>query len=226
MMTGPEAKRAPPELAVILAAGLGTRLHSKTNAPKPLTKVLGLTLAERIVCTLRAVEIRRFVVTLGHEAQTVRAHFADIAQRRGVTIEFVEAKNWKLGNGASALAAKDGTGAAPFFLVMSDHLFDPGIARALIGDAPAPSEICLAVDRDRDATFDPNDVTRVRTANGRITRIDKSLQEWDAADTGVMLCTAGLFDGLERAAADGRHGLSDGLRELAREGRARTVDVT
>ncbi len=225
-MTGPESERTAPEVAVILAAGLGTRLPSKAKTPKPLTMVLGLTLAERIVCTLRAVDIRRFIVTLGHETATVRAHFADIARRRGVTIEFVEAKNWKLGNGASALAAKDHTGAAPFFLVMSDHLFDPGIARALIGDAPAPSETCLAVDRDRDAIFDPSDVTRVRTVNGHITRIDKSLQEWDAADTGVMLCTAGLFDGLERAAADGRHGLSDGLRELAREGRVRTVDVT
>jgi CDP-L-myo-inositol myo-inositolphosphotransferase len=41
-----------------------------------------------------------------------------------------------------------------------------------------------------------------------------------------MLCTSGLFEGLERAAAHDNHGLSDGLGELAGEGRARTVDVT
>ena len=46
------------------------------------------------------------------------------------------------------------------------------------------------------------------------------------ATVGVMLCTSGLYEGLERAAARNEHGLSDGLRELAGEGRASTVDVT
>ena len=219
-------RTAAPELALILAAGRGTRLSSRSGIPKPLTKLLGLTLAERVVHILRAANISRFIVALGHEAETVKAHFSDIAQRRGVTIEFVEARDWELGNGASTLAAKGHTGDAPFFLVMTDHLFDPAIASALASDAPAAGEMCLAVDCDKAGIFDLDDVTRVQTANGRITEIDKSLREWDAADTGVMLCTAGLFEGLERAAAKDRHGLSDGLGELAREGRARTVDVT
>ncbi len=45
---------AVPEVALILAAGRGSRLDSRRNIPKPLTKVLGLTLAERVVHTLRA----------------------------------------------------------------------------------------------------------------------------------------------------------------------------
>jgi CDP-L-myo-inositol myo-inositolphosphotransferase len=225
-VTEVDDRTAAPEVALILAAGRGSRLNSRSNIPKPLTKVLGLTLAERVVHTLRAANISRFIVALGHEAETIKAHFSDIAQRRGVTIEFVEARDWELGNGASTLAAKGRTGDAPFFLVMTDHLFDPAIALALASDAPASGEMCLAVDRDKAGIFDLDDVTRVQTANGRITGIDKSLREWDAVDTGVMLCTTGLFEGLERAAAKDRHGLSDGLRELAREGRARTVDVT
>jgi CDP-L-myo-inositol myo-inositolphosphotransferase len=84
----------------------------------------------------------------------------------------------------------------------------------------------LAVDRDKDGIFDLDDVTRVKIDDGRITAIEKTLDDWDAGDTGVMFCTTGLFDGLERAAARNAHGLSDGLRELARKGRARTVDVT
>ncbi|MCH7694150.1 MAG: CDP-alcohol phosphatidyltransferase family protein [Proteobacteria bacterium] len=217
---------ATPEMALILAAGLGSRLRPQTKTPKPLTRVLGLTLAERVVCTLLDAGIRRFLVTLGHEAETVRAHFSDIAGRRGVTIDFIDAEDWERGNGASALAAKGRTGDAPFFLVMIDHLFDPGIARALADDPPAPGEMCLAVDRDKDAIFDLDDVTRVKIDDGRIQEIDKTLDDWDAGDTGVMLCTSGLFEGLERAAARNKHGLSDGLRELAGEGRARTVDVT
>ena len=156
----------------------------------------------------------------------IESHFSDIAQRREVTIDFIEADGWERGNGASALAAKDHIGDAPFFLVMIDHLFDPGIALALIDDPPVPGAMCLAVDRDKDAIFDLDDVTRVKIDDGRIQEIEKTLDDWDAGDTGVMLCTSGLFEGLERAAARNEHGLSDGLRELAGEGRARTVDVT
>lgn len=221
------AQTVSPEVAVVLAAGLGSRLHGRSKAPKPLTKVLGLTLAERVICTLsEAANIQRFVVTLGFEAETVRAHFADVARRRGVSVEFTEAQDWPLGNGASALSAKSRTGDTPFLLVMTDHLFSPGMVQALVRHAPAPGELCLAVDGDKARIFDIEDTTRVRTADGRIQDIGKDLQAWDASDTGVMLCTPGLFEGLERAAAMGAHGLSDGLRELAREGRARTVDVT
>ncbi len=219
-------RTAAPEMALILAAGLGSRLRPHTKTPKPLTRVLGLTLAERVVCTLIDAGICRILVTLGHEAETVRAHFSEIAKRRGVTIDFVEAKDWERGNGASALAAKGRTGEAPFFLVMVDHLFDPGIARALADDPPAPGEMRLAVDCGKDGIFDLDDVTRVKIDGGRIQEIDKTLDDWDAGDTGVMLCTSGLFEGLERAAARNTHGLSDGLRELAGDGRASTVDVT
>ncbi len=225
-MAGVDGQTAAPEVAVILAAGLGSRLNPKTDVPKPLTMVLGLTLAERVVCALRAANVRRLIVTLGHEAEAVRAHFTAIARRRGVSIDFIEAEGWEQGNGASALAAKGRTGDAPFFLVMTDHLFDPQIALALANDAPAPGEMCLAVDRDKADIFDLDDVTRVRIDDGLIKEIEKTLGDWDAGDTGVMLCTAGLFEGLEQAAARNKHGLSDGLRELAGEGRAKTVDVT
>jgi len=225
-MNNTDLSNVTPEMALILAAGLGSRLQPQTKTPKPLTRVLGLTLAERVVCTLLDTGIRRFLVTLGHEAEKVKGHFSDIARRRGVTIDFIEAEGWERGNGASAFAAKGCTGEVPFFLVMIDHLFDPGIARALADDPPAPGEMRLAVDRDKDAIFDLDDVTRVKIDHGLIKEIDKTLDDWDASDTGVMLCTSGLFEGLERAAASNKHGLSDGLRELASEGRAGTVDVT
>ena len=225
-MNTPDLTGATPEMALILAAGLGSRLRPQTKVCKPLTMVLGLTLAERVVCTLLDAGIRRFIVTLGYEAEAIRGHFLDIARRREVSIDFAHVKDWERGNGASALAAKDLTGAVSFFLVMIDHLFDPRIARALANDPPAPGEMCLAVDRDKDGIFDLDDVTRVKVDDGRIAAIEKNLSDWDAGDTGVMLCTPGLYEGLTRAAARHRHGLSDGLRELSEEGRARTVDVT
>ena len=225
-MKSTDLENAAPEVALILAAGLGSRFRPQTRTPKPLIKVLGLSLAERVVCTLLATGVRQFLVVLGHEARTVRAHFSSIARRRGVTIDFIEAEGWERGNGVSALAAKEHIGDAPFFLVMSDHVFDSEIARALADDPPAVGEMHLAVDRDKNAIFDLDDVTRVKIGNRRIKAIEKNLDDWDAGDTGVMLCTSGLFEGLEWAAARGKQGLSDGLRELADKGRAKVVDVT
>ncbi len=63
-MKDPDLADKTPELALILAAGLGSRLRPQTKTPKPLTRVLGLTLAERVVCTLLDAGIRRFLVTL------------------------------------------------------------------------------------------------------------------------------------------------------------------
>jgi CDP-L-myo-inositol myo-inositolphosphotransferase len=67
---------------------------------------------------------------------------------------------------------------------------------------------------------------KVSLADDRIVRIGKDLRSWSAVDVGVLYCTRDLFDALERAAARGRHGLSDGIRELARQGRVRATDVT
>ena len=216
-----------PKLAVILAAGSGSRLYSTANTPKPLIKVLGLSLAERVICTLsKAVNIQHFIVVLGFEAELVKAHFTDIARRRSVTIEFLEATDWQRGNGASALAAQEHTGTAPFFLVMCDHLFDPAIPQALVQNPPISGSVCLAVDHDKTGIFDLDDVTRVQIKDNRIKMIDKNLPQWDAGDTGVFLCTTALFEGLEKAAEVNKFGLSDALHELAQEGRAGTVDVT
>lgn len=215
------------ERAVILAAGTGSRLYSTANTPKPLIKVLGLSLAERVICTLyRAVNIEHFIVVLGFEAEIVKAHFVEIARHRNVTVEFQQAADWQQGNGSSALAAKTHTGAAPFFLVMCDHLFDTTIPQALAQNPPDSGGVCLAVDYDKSSIFDLDDVTRVQITDNHIKMIDKDLPQWDAGDTGIFLCTTALFEGLEKAAKVNKHGLSDALRELAQEGRAVTVDVS
>ncbi len=49
-MNDTDLANAAPEVALILATGLGSRLRPQTKTPKPLTSVLGLTLAERVVC--------------------------------------------------------------------------------------------------------------------------------------------------------------------------------
>ncbi len=214
-------------LAVVLAAGEGSRLQKIRNGtPKPALKLLGLSLAERTITTCLAAGIQRFLVVLGHDADQVRAHYRQIASRRHFDIEFVIAQDWKLGNGASALAAAEKLGDAPFLLTMSDHLIAPSLIEKILRAHPERGEICLAVDRDMAGVFDLEDVTKVATLDGHIVRIGKSLEEWDAADTGVFFCSDALFSALARAHEQEKHSLTDGVRDLAEAAKVNAVDVT
>ncbi len=224
-VTMTDARPARPELAVILAAGAGTRLSSQT--PKPMTVLLGLSLAERTLTTFSEdLGIRRFLVVLGHDAHRVREHFQEIARRRDIEIVYVEAADWRLGNGASALAIRGHIEDDIFFLAMVDHVFDCEIGRRLCQATHPVGGIALAVDRDKQGIYDLDDATRVSLDGSKIVAIGKELESWDAVDTGIFLCTSGLFEGLERACAQGAHGLSAGITELSRAGRADAVDVT
>jgi len=213
--------------ALVLAAGYGSRLFPNASLPKPLAPVAGMTMAEWVVRTLKqGVGAERFVVSLGHEADMVKAHFESVARRNNIAVEFVTADNWEAGNGASALAAQDAIGDEPFVLTMCDHLYDASLPARLVDSDLPKGGMRLAIDTAKTEIFDLDDVTKVALDGEKITAIHKSLDEWDAADTGVMYCSSGLFEALEAAAKDGESGLSDGLRRLSADGKALTTDVT
>lgn len=221
----PQSDSAPT--ALILAAGKGSRLLPSTSLPKALAPVAGRTLAERVVQNLRdGAGVSRFVVALGYEADTVKSHFQSVAKHMNVTVEFCSSPDWEKGNGASALGAADVIGDQPFILSMCDHIYDPTLPGALAKAELPQDGMLLAVDRNIMDMHDVDDVMKVKLDDTSIKAISKTLSDWDVADTGVMYCTSALFDGLRAAAADGQHGLADGLRVLAGKGRAMTVDVT
>ncbi len=214
-------------LVVILAAGEGSRLAGHQDGdPKPVLRLLGLSLAERTITSFIATGTERFLVVLGCYADRVRTHYQEIAARRQCKVGFVTADDWKLGNGASLLAAADHVGSDAFLLTMSDHLIPPSLIDVILRTCPQQGGICLAVDRDKAGIFDVDDVTKVVLSDGRVVRIGKNLERWDAADTGVFFCTTALFDALKQVRTQERHSLSDGVSELAAAGRVRAVDVT
>src|SRR6185436_3839321 len=98
--------------------------------------------------------------------------------------------------------------------------------RALIEAPPAP--LILAVDRDLGGPLiDLDDATRVETAGDRIRRIGKTLEVYDAIDTGLFRATPALAEAIRAAVAAGGAGsLSEGVQLLADQGRAAIVDVT
>ena len=139
------ALSSAPKLAVILAAGRGERLRANgPSTPKPLRRIYGVSLGERVMrALLGAAPIEKFVISIGYEAERVQTHFEEIAARLNVAVEFVCSENWSLGNGASALAAEDATGEESFLLTMSDHLFASDLVARLIARLPSPW--CLSV---------------------------------------------------------------------------------
>lgn len=216
-----------PLECVILAAGEGRRLQGRGGAPpKPLLPVVGLSLAEHCVCRFLAAGVRRFVVVLGYEQERVRSHFEAIGRRRGCVILFVVAEQWRQGNGASALSAREAVGEGPFLLTMVDHLLSSPMIEAVLASPLAGDEIALAVDGCKERIFDPADLTKVRHRDGRVSAIGKELAEWDAGDTDLFYCTGAIFSALERARDRGAHALTDGVRECIEAGAVRAVDVS
>ncbi len=219
-------ERCSAPLAVILAAGNGCRLQNGSNViPKPLISVRGLSLAERSIARLREVGVDRFVVVLGANADSVRAHFESVAKRRSCAIDFIVAKNWELGNGCSAAAAESLVGHESFLLTMVDHLLSRELVLKLLSQPPPPGGVALAVDHNKSHIFDEADLTKVRIEDEHIVVIGKGLKTWDAGDTGLFYCTSELFRGLSRARLRGRFSLTDGVRECLPRG-VRAIDVT
>lgn len=210
--------------AVILAAGLGSRLVEGREYPKPLQPVAGVPLLVRILETLQGRGITEAVIVTGHLAETLRAGIA-AASSLTLTITYVHnAAYATTKNGVSLLAARahvDGD----VLLSMADHLFAPAIVDRL--RALPEGHCALAVDFDVAGCFDLDDATKVKVEDGRIAAIGKELADYDAIDTGVFRIGKELLDELARlAAATGDCSLSEGGAALLARGRFFACDVT
>jgi 1L-myo-inositol 1-phosphate cytidylyltransferase len=210
---------------LILAAGLGTRLREVSES-KPLTPIAGVPLIEHVVHRAAVAGASRFVVVTGHEANQVERFLSELSERVKLPIVFARAQDWRKPNGYSVLAGSaliDGD----YLLSMSDHLFDPAIARALAAGDP-PEDLVLAVDsKVSGELIDLDDATKVAVSpDGTIDRIGKNLEDYNAIDTGVFRAGPGLAQAIRTEIESGGVGsLSAGVQRLARAGRARAMDV-
>lgn len=220
------ARIAPPvTTAVILAAGEGSRLRQRPDAPpKPLTLLSGRTLLQRAIGAVTDAGVRDVLVVAGYGADELIPHLEGVASSLGVSARAIYNPAWRLGNGASALAAASHVN-GPFLLTMCDHVFEPGLLQRLCAAADGRSPITLATDGDLDAIVDLNEATKVSIENGRIVAIGKQLTDFDAVDTGAFVCRPPFFDALREARAAGDHTVTGAVLRLVATGRARAVAV-
>ena len=111
-----------PGTAMIMAAGLGTRMMPLTaTCPKPLIEVAGMTLLDHVLDQLRAAGIGRIVVNVHYLAEQVEMHLTRHAVDFAVTISDERALLRDTGGGL--IQALPSISDDPFFCINADNWF-------------------------------------------------------------------------------------------------------
>jgi choline kinase len=208
--------------AIILAAGRGERLVNGKPYPKPLELVNGVPLIVRVLRSLKLSGVDDVTVVVGHLGDVLIAALGEYSL--DLELRFVENDEVHKPNGTSLLKAKDWV-TGPTFLLMSDHLWSPELLQHVRRFPLGHDEVVLGVDFKISDCFDIDDATKVALRGDRVARIGKELQRYDALDTGLFRITPAVIDALEQVNGPNGCSLSQGMFELARHGRMRTVDV-
>ena len=206
--------------ALILATGDWGRLGNLTkNKPKPLIKLLGLSLIERVILTAKQAGIKEFVIVVGCLGGKIKAKLGT-GDRYGVEINYIENNDCQKENGISVLKAK-GSLNENFVLLMSDRIFDDRILKKLV-DYDIRSSVILAVDRKEPSPGD----TKVLEKRGKIVNIGKDIGESNCIDTGIFLCSPRIFSHIEEAVKEGKTELAYGIATAAKHRDAQIFDIT
>ncbi len=139
--------------AIMLAAGRGTRLSNNDDGfrPKSLLRFGGMTLLQRHIEILRALEIEELTLVVGYRADDILAEVETIGAE-----DFVQPlynPDFMHGSLVSLWTARDALTEGGTVLVMdADVLYDPALIRRLVLTGHAS---CLLMDRDLEPGEEP-----------------------------------------------------------------------
>jgi N-acetyl-alpha-D-muramate 1-phosphate uridylyltransferase len=114
-----------PKSAIVLAAGLGTRMRPYNgHVPKPLVQIGGKSLIDYSLDRLAGAGVERAIVNVHHLADALERH---LAPRRSPHIVISDERDKLLGTGGGIAKALPQLGPTPFFLVNSDTVWLDGV---------------------------------------------------------------------------------------------------
>lgn len=178
-------RAAPPPLdgvaAIVLAAGLGTRMRSRL--PKPLHPIAGRAMIHHICDLLSRVGVSDIVVVASAEDGAVAQAVEDRAR--------IAVQSEALGTGHAALAARAQVGEAAHVLILNSDLplLSTRTLREFTGRHLAGDAVLTFLTAYLD---DPTGYGRVVRRNGRLAAIVEET-ETDAATRGEPEVNAGLY---------------------------------
>ncbi len=114
-----------PTSAMVLAAGLGTRMRPHNGQiPKPLVQMRGKSLIDYSLDRLADAGVERAVVNVHYLADSIESH---LAGRKRPQIIISDERGSLLGTGGGIAKALPQLGGEPFFLVNSDTVWLDGV---------------------------------------------------------------------------------------------------
>ena len=156
-----------PHTAMLLAAGLGTRMRPLTDTvPKPLVELAGRPMLHRLLDVLCDAGVERAVVNVHHLAGQVEAA---LAGRDDIEITISDETEQLLETGGALAKARPLLGDGPVFILNTDALWAPGDTgplEALAGafDPARMDECLLLANTDRCLGYHgPGDFHRAET---------------------------------------------------------------
>jgi MurNAc alpha-1-phosphate uridylyltransferase len=121
----PRPEAVVPEVAMVMAAGLGKRMRPLTaTRPKPLVEVAGRPLIDHVLDRLRAAGVTRVVVNVHYLADLIEAHLARAAQ--GLEFVISDERAMLMETGGGLVQAHGLLGERPFFVTNADNLWVDG----------------------------------------------------------------------------------------------------
>ena len=153
-MSGP---RTGPKTAMVMAAGLGTRMRPLTNErPKALIQVRGKALIDYILDPLAAAGVERVVVNVHAFADQLEAH---LAQRSDMEVLISDERARLLETGGGVKKARPLLGEAPIWVCNGDYVWahasrPPLDVLAQAWDPAAMDALLIVIPKERTLGFD------------------------------------------------------------------------
>ena len=172
-------------IAIILAAGMGTRLMPLTkDIPKPLLKINEVTLLERMIRNCIDANISKFILVVGYNKDKVIDLCPEIAEKYEIEIETIANEKYDITNTSVStyLASKyveDSNLEEDFILINGDNVIEPEIISRLADSNNTGMIIDNFKELDEESfklIIDDGSYNEDKTiANGKINSIGKGL---------------------------------------------------
>ncbi len=130
MSLRPRPEARVPEVAMVMAAGLGKRMRPLTaTRPKPLVDLAGKPLIDHVLDRLRAAGVKKAVVNVHYLPDALEAHLKSV---QGIETVVSDERDLLLETGGGMVRAEPLIDADPFLAVNSDNFWVDGPTDGLV----------------------------------------------------------------------------------------------